>query len=132
MPARPSHSDHGLQKRSNHDVVSAKNAARYEPALVRPPRIGLRGAFFGDGSPQSCRFAYPSPTGAKHMRCYLMRNGHIAAVELLDVKSDEEAVEKCRALFEERKPKFEEFEVWDRTRKIARGPRREDDAYTDG
>ena len=41
------------------------------------------------------------------MRCYFMRDGHIAAVELLNVKSDEEAVEKCRALFEERKSKFE-------------------------
>jgi hypothetical protein len=66
------------------------------------------------------------------MRCYLMRDAHIAAVELLDVKSDEEAVEKCRAIFEERKPKFEGFEVWDPTRKIAEGPSREDDAYADG
>ena len=66
------------------------------------------------------------------MRCYFMRDGHIAAVELLDVKSDEEAVEKCRALFEERKSKFEGFEVWDRTRKIAHGPPREDDGHTDG
>jgi len=32
-----------------------------------------------------------------------MRGGHIAAVELLDAKSDEEAVEQCRALFEEQK-----------------------------
>jgi hypothetical protein len=38
------------------------------------------------------------------MRCYFMRDGHFAAVELLDVKSDEEAVEKCRGLLEERKP----------------------------
>ena len=40
------------------------------------------------------------------MRCYFMRRGHIAAVELLDAKSDEEAIEQCRALFEERKSKF--------------------------
>jgi hypothetical protein len=66
------------------------------------------------------------------MRCYFMRGGHIAAVEILDVKSDEEAVEKCGALFEERKSKFEGFEVWDRTRKIAEGPPREDDGYADG
>ena len=62
------------------------------------------------------------------MRCYFMRGGHIAAVELLDAKSDEEAVEQCRALFEERKSKFEAFEVWDHARKIAQGPPREDDA----
>ena len=62
------------------------------------------------------------------MRCYLMRGGHIAAEEFLDAKSDEEAVEECRAIFEERKSKFEAFEVWDRTRKIAEGSRRVDDA----
>jgi hypothetical protein len=61
-----------------------------------------------------------------------MRNGHIAAVELLDVKSDDEAVEKCTAIFEERKSKFEGFEVWDHTRKIAEGPRRHGDADADG
>ena len=68
----------------------------------------------------------------ERVRCYLMRDGHIAAVELLDVKSDEEAVEKCRALFEERKSKFEGFEVWDHARKIAHGPPREDDEHADG
>ena len=66
------------------------------------------------------------------MRCSFLREGHIAAVELLDVKSDEEAVEKCKALFEERKSKFEGFEVWDRARKIAHGPPREDDGPADG
>ena len=66
------------------------------------------------------------------MRCFFMRGGHIAAVELLEVKSDEEAVEKCKALFEERKSKFEGFEVWDRARKIAEGPPRDDDGYADG
>jgi hypothetical protein len=45
------------------------------------------------------------------MRCSCLREGHIAAVELLDVKSDEEAVEKCRVPFEERKSKLEGFEV---------------------
>ena len=66
------------------------------------------------------------------MRCYFVRDGHIAAVELLDVKSDEEAVEKCRGLFEERKSKYEGFEVWDRARKIADGPPREHDADAEG
>ena len=66
------------------------------------------------------------------MRCYFMRGGHIAAVELLNAKSDEEAIEQCRALFEERKSKFEAFEVWDHARKIAHGPPREDDAHDGG
>jgi hypothetical protein len=68
----------------------------------------------------------------EHMRCYFMRDGHIASVELLDVNSDEEAIEKSKALFEERKSKFDGFEVWDRARKIAEGPLREDDGYADG
>jgi hypothetical protein len=56
------------------------------------------------------------------MRCYFVRGGHIAAVEILDVKSDEEAVEKCAALFEELKSKFDGFEVWDRGRAVFRHP----------
>ena len=57
----------------------------------------------------------------------MMRGGHIAAVEPLDAKSDEEAVERsAEQIFEERKSKFEAFEVWDRTRKIAEGSRRVD------
>ncbi len=66
------------------------------------------------------------------MRCYFMRGGHIAAVELLDVKSDEEAIELTKALFEVRKSKFEGYEIWDRARKIAEGPPREDDGHSDG
>jgi hypothetical protein len=66
------------------------------------------------------------------MRCFFMRGGHIAAVELLEVNSDQEAVEKCKALFEERKPKYDGFEVWDRARKIAEGPPREGDADMEG
>jgi hypothetical protein len=67
------------------------------------------------------------------MRCYLIRGGHyIAAAENLEVKSDEEALEKCKALFAERKSKFEGFEVWDGTRKLTERPRREDDGYADG
>ena len=30
------------------------------------------------------------------MRCYFMRDGRIAAVELLDVKSDEEAIQHAK------------------------------------
>ncbi len=56
------------------------------------------------------------------MRCHFMRYGRIAAVEVLDVKSDEEAIEKSKALFEDRKSQFEGFEVWDRARVVARHP----------
>jgi hypothetical protein len=56
------------------------------------------------------------------MRCSCLREGHIAAVELLDVKSDEEAVEKCSKA----------LRFWDRARKIAHGPPREDDGPADG
>ena len=65
------------------------------------------------------------------MRCYFMRDGHIAAVELLDVNSDEEAVEKCKVLLRNGNPNSS-FEVWDRARKIAHGPPREDDGPADG
>jgi hypothetical protein len=68
---------------------------------------------------------------ARTMRRYLMRNGHIGAIEPLDVDSDEKAVEKCRAIFEERRSKFEGFEVWDHTRKVAAHPRK-DDGYAEG
>ena len=66
------------------------------------------------------------------MRCFFIRAGHVADVEFLDVNSDEEAVERSKALFEERKSKFEGVEVWDRARKIADGPPREDVGYADG
>jgi len=70
------------------------------------------------------------------MRCYFMRNGHItvAAVELLDAVSDEEAIEKAKSLFAERRYQFEGFEVWDGARKVvAHSPSRADDGpYVDG
>jgi hypothetical protein len=66
------------------------------------------------------------------MRCFFLRAGHIAAVEILDVKTDGEAIEKSKALFEERKAKFDGFEVWDLSRKLAEGPSREVDGYADG
>jgi predicted protein tyrosine phosphatase len=55
------------------------------------------------------------------MRCYFMRNGHIAAVEVLTVGiSDTDAVETGKALFREREAanRYEGFEVWDRARRI--------------
>ena len=54
------------------------------------------------------------------MRCYFMRAGHIEAIEELPGLADEQAIEKARALFSERKHLFEGFEVWDRTRLLMR------------
>jgi hypothetical protein len=58
------------------------------------------------------------------MRCFLMRSGHIAAVEELPGMTDQEAVEKCRAIFEARKSitGFNGFEVWDRARMVIQEP----------
>jgi hypothetical protein len=57
------------------------------------------------------------------MRCYFMRRGHIADVELLEGgPSDQEAIERARKLFEARKDQFEGFEVWEGARKIIQEP----------
>ena len=48
------------------------------------------------------------------MRCYLMRNGHIAAVEFLTAGPDEFLV-----IFRERTDRpFDGFEIWDGTRRL--------------
>jgi hypothetical protein len=54
------------------------------------------------------------------MRCYLMRSGHIAAVEELAGLSDQQAIERCREIFDARKleSKFEGFEVWELARML--------------
>jgi hypothetical protein len=51
------------------------------------------------------------------IRVYLMRNGHIASAETLEVESDAEALERAKALFNQREG-FHGFEVWDRTRRV--------------
>jgi hypothetical protein len=56
------------------------------------------------------------------MRCYLMRGGHIEAIEELTGLSDKEAIAKAHALFAERTHLFEGFELWERTRVIIRHP----------
>jgi hypothetical protein len=55
------------------------------------------------------------------MRCYFMRDGHIAAVEVMeDVKDDAEAVKRASALFVARvgEGRFDGFEVWERARRV--------------
>ena len=54
------------------------------------------------------------------MRCYFMKGGHIADVEVLEGPSDREAVERSRELFAARKDKFDGFEVWERERMVLR------------
>jgi hypothetical protein len=56
------------------------------------------------------------------MRCYFMRDGHIAAVEELFGLTDEEATIKSHELYLERKGLYEGFELWDRTRFLIRYP----------
>lgn len=53
------------------------------------------------------------------MRCYLMKNGHIGAVEFLAAKSDAKLIEQARAHFERRSiERFDGFEVWDGARRV--------------
>ena len=58
------------------------------------------------------------------MRCYLMRNGRIGAVELVTDASDEAAIKQAETLFEQRKDRCYGFEVWDRARLVYRYPDR--------
>jgi hypothetical protein len=54
-----------------------------------------------------------------------MQNGHIAAIEILPPGlSDEDAIERAKALFRERwkQARYDGLEVWDETRNIYRGP----------
>jgi hypothetical protein len=59
------------------------------------------------------------------MRCLFMRNGRIAAVEHLDVASDEEAIERTKLLFAECKDQFEGFDVSDNARNVAFIPQKQ-------
>jgi hypothetical protein len=58
------------------------------------------------------------------MRCYFMRDGHIAGVEEMPSLTDEEAVQKARSLFAARKDKFkfDGFEVWELARVVIQEP----------
>jgi hypothetical protein len=58
------------------------------------------------------------------MRCYFLKDGHIAAVELLKTISDADRIAESRELFKIKgKPRGADgFEVWDRRRFIYRYP----------
>ena len=53
------------------------------------------------------------------MRCFLMRNGHIAAVQFVTVGPDESLIEQAKEHFGSRVGEcFDGFEVWDGTRRV--------------
>ena len=53
------------------------------------------------------------------MRCYLMRKGHIAAVEFLTAGPDEALIEQGKTILRARSDKpFDGFEVWDGARRV--------------
>ncbi len=56
------------------------------------------------------------------MRCYFIREGHIADVEMLTGLSDQDAIAKAHMLFSARGRQFDGFEVWDRARVVMRYP----------
>jgi hypothetical protein len=70
-----------------------------------------------------------SSSEGKPMRCYLMRDGHIRAVEVLpDGSSDEAAIELARRTFERQPGVFDAFEVWHLTRQVYPYPHNRADA----
>lgn len=57
------------------------------------------------------------------MRCYLLRNGQFATVELLNGESDHAVIDQAQVLFTESKNNFfDGFEVWDGERFVYRYP----------
>ncbi len=68
------------------------------------------------------------------MRCYLIRNGHIAGVETLEgTTSDEDAVARATAIFERLdRGRFDGFEVWDQKRFLYRWPTGEQSGFNQG
>jgi hypothetical protein len=57
------------------------------------------------------------------MRCYFLRDGHLAGVEMLPPGfSDEDAIARAHILSSKRKGPLDGFEVWERGRAIVRHP----------
>jgi hypothetical protein len=53
------------------------------------------------------------------MRCFLMKMGHIRAVEVLEPAPDQALVDQARGHFRRRaREKFDDFEVWVGTRRL--------------
>jgi hypothetical protein len=68
------------------------------------------------------------------MRCYFMRDGHIADVEPLFGLADDEAVKTSREMFEARKieNRYDGFEVWELSRMILQHFPNVDDSPSQG
>lgn len=62
--------------------------------------------------------------GNTSLRCYFMKDGHIAAVEFLKATDDQARLDEARKLFEKtgRPRGADGFEVWDGAQFIARFP----------
>jgi len=57
------------------------------------------------------------------MRCYLVREGNVGAVEILTDESVAAAIRQARAVFDKRyKDRYSGFEVWDHARLVYRYP----------
>ena len=54
------------------------------------------------------------------MRCYFVRLGHIADVEVLSAATDAEAIALAEAIFAQRAGRYDGFEVWDLGRCVFR------------
>lgn len=60
--------------------------------------------------------------GVSVMRCFFFKDGHVASVEEMLGFTSEEALARARVLLEERKNRFDGFEVWDGARMLHRFP----------
>jgi hypothetical protein len=60
--------------------------------------------------------------GRQAIRCYFLRGGHIADVEMLSGLNVPDAIAKAHHLYLRRKDAVDGFEVWDRTRVVVRHP----------
>jgi hypothetical protein len=61
--------------------------------------------------------------GSHSMRCYFLRGGQFAAIELLDrALGDDAAVRQAASMFIAQMGKFERYEIWDQNRMIFRFP----------
>ena len=57
------------------------------------------------------------------MRCYFLRDGRLAGVEVMPAQlSDEEAIATANVLLAKRKGPFDSFEVWEGSRFVYRQP----------
>lgn len=114
------------QQQKTCGLTRAQNGGSAGLLAERPEIIRTPGRYVGILVPLTRLFLMQPPlrfcivSGAfnsrveRVVRCYFMRDGHIAGVEELPGLSDEEAIQKGRELFEARKTQhaFDGFEVW--------------------